>query len=232
MCGRLNITDDPLTNQLLLELGIENHHESIPTRRFVRATENVNIVIEEQGKRRMQAATWWLLQEPTEHGFKPSRYTSFNSRYDKLNTPHSAAFLPFRQTRCLVIANGFGETLDKGKQPKRYFDFWTAQTPLIFAGLYKTWRHPHLGALLYSFSIITLPPHPKLVCYHDKASPMMLPNDIGWLNAWLDPRNQHVEQFSPLLTPTIYQPLWVQEIDKPSTYQALSAATLIASDVA
>jgi putative SOS response-associated peptidase YedK len=232
MCGRLNITDDPLINQLLLDLGVENHYGSIPTQRFIRATDKVHIVLDDEGLRRMPAASWWLLQERTESGFKPSRYTSFNSRSDKLFTPQSASYQPFRQSRCLVIATGFGETLDKGKQNKRYFDFWGANAPLIFAGLYKTWRHPNLDGLFYSFSIITLPPHPKLIRYHDKASPMMLPNDIGWLNAWLDARNQQVELFIPLLTPTLYQPLWVQEVDKPSTYQALNAATLIASDVA
>ncbi|QTH72070.1 SOS response-associated peptidase family protein [Pseudoalteromonas xiamenensis] len=237
MCGRLNITDDPWVTQILLDFGIENPYEPRHLGRFIRATQEISIVLEEKVKattgpmtqRRVQSAAWWLLQEATANGFQPSRYTSFNSRYDKLFVPSSAAYHPFQSSRCIIIANGFGETQETGKV-KRYFDFRTAHEPILFAGLYRIWQHTHQHAPFYSCSIITLPPHPKLQCYHDKASPMMLPNDRDLIDAWLDPDFHHVEAFRPLLMPSLYQPLWVQEVDKPSTYQPIGAEHCIPSD--
>ena len=85
MCGRLNVIDDPGVRELCEGLQIQLVPESQIFSRFIRATNQVSIVRQKDGVRRMDNANWWLLLEPSISSFRPSKYTSFNTRYDKLN---------------------------------------------------------------------------------------------------------------------------------------------------
>ncbi|KZN66875.1 SOS response-associated peptidase family protein [Pseudoalteromonas luteoviolacea] len=230
MCGRLNITDDPFVIQILLDLGIENPRERMHFGRFKRATDTISIVHQHNGQRYLSSATWWLLLTQTQSGFKPSKYTSFNSRYDKLHVKNSAAYQPFRYNRCIIVTKGFGETQYQGGKPKDYHDFIAENGALCLAGLYKYWCHPTTGEQQLSCSIITLPPHPKLRPYHDKASPMMLPQHADLLDKWLDDKQHDVTGFNHLLVPHLYQSLTVQKIDKPSSYRPIASARSLQHD--
>lgn len=227
MCGRLNVIDCPEVIDLCGQLGINLQDQAMPLRtsRFIRATNKVSIVIEQHGHRRLQDAIWWLLLEQAEHGFKPSQYTSFNTRYDKLNVKGSAGYSAFRTQRCIIPAAGFGETeVVNGKN--QYTDF-IGQNGLALGGLYRTWLNKETGELTYSCSVITLPPHPKLLPYHSKASPLVLTQDVVGL--WLS-QDQEVGQFDKLLAPKIPMHLNAVPIDKPSTFNAIGAPVLIAPD--
>ncbi|ESP95430.1 MULTISPECIES: SOS response-associated peptidase family protein [Pseudoalteromonas] len=230
MCGRLNITDDPFVIQILIDLGIENPTEKIQFARFKRATDKVSIIYQENNQRKVTDATWWLLLTQTETGFKPSKYTSFNSRHDKLNVTTSAAYQPFRHHRCIVVAKGFGETQYKNGKPLHYYDFKAHNAALCFAGLYKKWHHPVTQEQIFSCSIITLSPHPKLAPYHDKASPFILPQQPRLLDQWLDDTYHNVAHFTPLLTPYLPQTLIAQQIDKPSRYNPIGPEVIIPQD--
>ncbi|AOT09316.1 SOS response-associated peptidase family protein [Pseudoalteromonas luteoviolacea] len=231
MCGRLNITDDPFVIQILLDLGIENPIEKVQFSRFKRATDKISIIYQENNQRLLTDAIWWLLLSETTTGFKPSKYTSFNSRYDKLNVKSSAAYHPYRYQRCIVVAKGFGETQNNKGKPQHYHDFKAHNAALCFAGLYKKWLHPITGKYTFSCSIITLPPHPKLKPFHDKASPLVLPQQPELLNKWLDDSYHEVSAFSPLLTPSLPQTLIAQQIDKPSLYNPVSEEIVIEHDL-
>mgnify|MGYP000314730516 FL=1 len=245
MCGRLNVSDDPFVTQLLNELGVDNPSDSMRYARFMRATNTLSIVREisvretsirgintgeTKGKRVLTPAIWWLLLESTETGFKPSKYTSFNTRYDKLNAPRSAGYKAYRESRCVIVAKGFGETEYQNKKPLHYHDFEADRGAIAFGGLYREWVHPSSGIVTYSCSVITVPPHEKLASYHSKSSPLMLPQHDDTINAWLDPGNTETEMFSDLLQPKLYQDLLVQEIDKPSHYAAVGEARTIKRD--
>ncbi|MCF2856423.1 SOS response-associated peptidase [Pseudoalteromonas sp. SMS1] len=230
MCGRLNITDDPFVIQILLDLGIKHPHEHVHFGRFKRATDTISIVHQDHGKRRISSAIWWLLLTQTQCGFKPSKYTSFNSRYDKLHVQSSAAYRPFRYSRCIIVVKGFGETQFQNGKPLHYHDFIAKNNALCLAGLYKHWQHPISGKSVLSCSVITLPPHPKLRPYHDKASPMMLPQDPELLNSWLDDRHHEVAEFTHLLVPHLYQTLTVQKIDKPSCHNPIAHSHVLIHD--
>ena len=149
MCGRLNITDNPFVSALLDDLNVTNK-ETFRTSEFVRATDTISIVREVNGQRRLDDAIWWLLLEQNENdGFKPSKYTSFNTRYDKLNVKGSAGYQAFREQRCIVVASGFGETEfeQKGKRkvPTHYHNFYAIDSALAFAGLYRQWTNKSTG---------------------------------------------------------------------------------------
>jgi len=229
MCGRLNVSDDPFVTKLLENLGIENPRETMHYGRMIRATNVISIVRENNKKRQLDDASWWLLQEPTETGFKASKYTSFNTRYDKLNTPRSAGFQAFRESRCVIVVKGFGETEGKGINAK-YHDFYAEQGAIALGGLYRQWLHPASQETFLSCSVITLPPHEKLTPYHSKASPLMLPQDDDTIDAWLDSSNHNTEMFADLLKANIPHDLSVQEINKPSLVVPISPLFSIEKD--
>lgn len=238
MCGRLNVSDSPGVRALCEQLEIALWpKEGMRFNRFVRATEPVSIVFEQDGKRVMKNAVWWLLLEkaasPAGTYFKPSRFTSFNTRSDKLNVKRSVGYAAFRSGRCVIPAAGFGETLGTGAKA-RYHDLAVDETDMLaMGGLYRTWRgedQQGRAYTLYSCSVVTLPPHDSLRAIHDKASPLMLSASDGSLQTWLDSSITDTEILAPLLTPTIRHDFTVTPIDKPSTYQATGPSFSIEQD--
>ncbi|WP_241481829.1 SOS response-associated peptidase family protein [Rheinheimera mesophila] len=223
----MNVIDCPEVIDLCGQLGINLQDQAMPLRtsRFIRATNKISIVIEQKGERRLQDAIWWLLLEQAEHGFKPSQYTSFNTRYDKLNVKGSAGYAAYRTQRCIIPVAGFGETeVVDGKN--QYTDF-VGQQALGLGGLYRTWLNKETGELTYSCSVITLPPHPKLITYHSKASPLILEPAV--FNSWLSD-DQNVSQFECLMRPNIPVNLKAIAIDKPSSFNVLSDIKQIIAD--
>lgn len=219
MCGRLNVSDDPGVRLLLAQLGISEQANKLIYNRFIRAGQQIAIIIEENGVRLIKPATWWLLLEPHNGQLKLSRYTSFNSRSDKLTQPNSAGYTAFKTQRCIIAAKGFGETTLKGEQ-KHYYDF-IANGALAFAGIYRMWQHPSLIEPVYSCSIITSPAHAKLRHYHHKSTPLMLAEEElePWLNVTVNPN-----RFS--LKAKINQTLSVHELLTPSSLQGVKLAEI------
>ncbi|NQZ82285.1 MAG: SOS response-associated peptidase family protein [Colwellia sp.] len=229
MCGRLNVSDDPFVTKLLANLGIENPRETMRYGRMIGAANVISIVREKNRKRQLDDAQWWLLQEPTAQGFKPSKYTSFNTRYDKLNSPRSAGFKAYRESRCVIVAKGFGETEGKGANA-RYHDFYAEQGAIALGGLYRQWLHPKTQETLLSCSVITLPAHDKLMPFHTKASPLMLSQDDDTIDLWLDSSNHNTEIFTDLLKARIPHNLTVEEINKPSLFVPIGPRSSIPKD--
>lgn len=225
MCGRLNVTDDAAVIDLLGWLGVSLGGEPLVHRRFIRAAEQISIVRQVNGVAELCSATWWLLLEPTMDGFKPAKYTSFNTRSDKLRVRGSAGFEAFQCQRCIVPVSGFGETQPSGAT-QVYTDFFGAEA-LALGGLYRRWLHPITGEQRLSCSVITLQPHPRLMPYHSKAMPLMLPRQA--CQRWLD-SNTALAALEPLLQSALPVGLWAQAIDKPSTYQPLGPAAWLAAD--
>lgn len=168
--------------------------------------------------------------EPTGTGFKPSKYTSFNIRYDKLNVKGSAGYQAYRHSRCVIPAKGFGEAEYVNNKPLHYHDLTARNGAILLGGLCREWLNKDTGESALSCSVITLPPHPKLKHIHSKASPLLLPKDLTLVNHWLDESVTDPAVFTPLLQPHIPYDLLAQQIDKPSTYQATSEVFIIKSD--
>lgn len=230
MCGRLNVIDDPGVKELCEGLQIQLFPDHQIFSRFIRATNQVSIVRQKDGVRRMDNAIWWLLLEPADTGFKPSKYTSFNTRYDKLNVKGSAGYQAYRQSRCVIPAKGFGETEYVNNKPLHYHDLIAKDGAILLGGLCREWLNKDTGESALSCSVITLPPHPKLKHIHTKASPLLLPKDLTLVNRWLDESITDTDEFTVLLQPHIPYDLVAQRIDKPSTYQPIAEPFTIARD--
>ncbi|WP_332460716.1 SOS response-associated peptidase family protein [Paraneptunicella aestuarii] len=214
----MNVTDDPSVRALYDLLDINLWSQQPIFSRYIGAAQPVSIVRETSLGRQLNNATWWLLLEETESGFRPSKYTSFNTRYDKLSTPRSAGFIPYRQSRCIIAAKGFGESEFKNGKRISCHDMQAKDDAIAFGGLYREWLHRGTGEIPLSCSVITLPPNPKLSDIHSKSIPLMLPQDKATLDAWLAPNNTETKQFEPLLEPVLRHDLIVQQIEKPSAW--------------
>jgi putative SOS response-associated peptidase YedK len=230
MCGRFNTTFDSGVKKLYTSLNIHKVIDKPIDSRFVKAADTVSIVRNVGGQRRLENATWWLLLEQSNNDFKPSRYTSFNTRFDKLNTPGSAGYQAYRSSRCIIAVKGFGETEFVNKKPVHYFDMEAESGGLILGGLYREWQHQATGEIKLSCSVITLPPHEKLKHIHSKAMPLMLPQESSLIDQWLSPQVNGIEQFDSLLHPFLPKNLIANRIDKPMTHQVISESQTISRD--
>ncbi|GGW88408.1 SOS response-associated peptidase family protein [Alteromonas halophila] len=239
MCGRLSITDSPGVRALCdqMEIALWPDDGQIFTR-FARATQRISVVFERDGQRIMRNAIWWLLLDKThdEGGrsvLRPSKYTSFNTRYDKLNTPRSAGYQAFRQQRCAIPVRGFGES-QKTREGMHYHDMVVAEEgAMAMGGLYRVWdytddRGERRQAI--SCSVVTLPPHPKLQAIHQKSTPLMLSETDGSLDRWLDAGTTDSDALNDLLTPCIRHPLNAVPIDRPSSHNPIGESFTIQKD--
>ncbi|MDX1538306.1 SOS response-associated peptidase family protein [Arsukibacterium sp.] len=230
MCGRLNVIDDPGVIELCEGLQISLFADQPIFSRFIRATQPVSIVRQQQGVRRMDTATWWLLLDKTDTGFKPSKYTSFNTRCDKLNVKNSAGYLAFRHSRCVIPVKGFGESEYVNGKPLHYHDMVAKHGGLLMGGLCREWFNSETGESALSCSVITLPPHPKLKNIHSKSMPMILPPQSDLVNAWLNENITSPTMFDDLLKPRIPVNLIAQQIDKPGIHQSVAPEFEISAD--
>ena len=225
MCGRIKGV-----RGLYTSLNIHKVVDKPMDQRFIRATDNVSIIRNVGAQRRVENATWWLLLERQGEQLKPSKYTSFNTRFDKLNVTGAAGYVPYRQSRCIIAAKGFGETEFVNKKPVHYYDMHAEQGGLVFGGLYREWRMPNSDKSVLSCSVITLPPHEKLKHIHSKAMPLILPQEQTVIDRWLDPEFSDTDYLDQFLTPNIPQNMIAQQIDKPSSHQAFGESCMIAKD--
>ncbi|MCJ8300837.1 MAG: SOS response-associated peptidase, partial [Pseudomonadales bacterium] len=158
---------------------------------------------------------------------KPSKYTSFNTRSDKLNIPNAAGFVPYRKSRCIIPATAIVE--GEGAKNKRTYHHIAAQNhAFAMGGLYRQWINKETGERVHACSIITLAPHPAWQGIHSKSTPMFLPvDDKDIIEKWLDPEFSAVDEFTRLLYPEFRDSLLITPIDKPSSRRAIAESFCI-----
>ena len=227
MCGRFNLIDSTEVQWLCQSLGISllaRHHsrDIAPGGKIAM----VHAVAAGGGvERKVSEAIWWLMLD--HDSLKPNyKYASFNSRSDKLNSKRALAYYPYRESRCIIPASAFVEGLgDK----KTYHMIELDGSAIAFGGLYKEHLDRETGEIVYSASIITLPPlTPKWDKIHPKSMPLMLDfEDDKLIDKWLDPTFHNVEEFESLLQPRVMKPMKVTRIDKPSKWDPIEDSFLI-----
>ena len=98
-------------------------------------------------------AIWWLCLD--RETLKPAvKYSSFNSKYDKLNTKGSASYIPFRKSRCIIPATAFNERL---AEEKVWHMIELQGSAIAFGGLFQDYLNPNTGETVTAASIITPP---------------------------------------------------------------------------
>lgn len=226
MCGRFNLIDSPEIQWLFETIGIILH-ESIEefASGDIAPGSRIAIIHEINGERRLSEAIWWLLLD--QESLKPNyKYASFNSRSDKLHNKRGISYKPYRESRCIIPASAFVEGLgDK----KTYHMIELENSAIAFGGLYKEYLNQQTGEVVYSASIITLPPlSPQWDEIHPKSMPLILDFENKELvDKWLDPKFTNVEEFEELLQPKIQKTMKVTRIGKPSKWDPIQDSFLI-----
>lgn len=234
MCGFLgNVTDSPLTRALMILLEMEDVLPKLRNNPGTGPASVVDVILQDKQGRRIQPAVWWMLQERDPRGgHKPSKYTSFNTRSDKLDVKRSAGYAPYRTSRCIVPASYFIEG-DGPKGARRYHRVEPTESAFALGGLYRTWLDRETGEITYSCSVITLPPHPSEVWrrVHSQSTPLMLPaNDPDLIARWLAPDFNRVDVFTALLEPGFPESIHCVPVERPGHQRELGAPLVIGAD--
>ncbi len=104
----------------------------------------------------------------------------------------------FARRRCIVPADGFFEWTRDGSVRQPHLIRRRDRSPLAFAGLWATWRHPSSGVPLRTFAIVTTRANDTIATLHDR---MPVALDSAGLARWLDPTTDTGE-LRALLEPT------------------------------
>lgn len=225
MCGAYNIGHSRHLQILIDQLGVPMPEERLDRRpgtfgQFVYETE--------QG-RHLEDGMWSLLIErkPNGTGYRPSpKYSTFNARSGSLGT--SPLWKKrFHSQRAIIPASGFHEwTGEKGH--KQCYNIHPVNSAIAFAGLYELWDFQ--GDIIPSFTIITLPPHPRFSHIHPKSVPLMLkPEDF---DMWLDPHLTNTDPLQHLLKTSIRESLSVEPIKSPANLEKAGEGEKIEADQA
>jgi putative SOS response-associated peptidase YedK len=224
MCGRYNVIDNPLVQELMGALEIDLAPE---TRLNIAPGAKGQIVYETKQGRTLEDAIWSLLIEhkPDGSGYRPSpKYSTFNARSGSLGT--SPLWKKrFHSQRAIIPASGFHEwTGEKGH--KQCYNIHPVDSAIAFAGMYELWDFQ--GNIIPSFTIITLPPHPRFIHIHPKSLPLMLkPEDF---DVWLDPHLTNTDPLQHLLKISIREPLLVEPIQSPAILEKAGQSEKIEAD--
>ena len=171
----------------------------------VAPTNDVYVVTEDGGTRRLDAYHWGLVPFWAKSPAAGSKM--INARAETI-AEKNAYRRPFAKRRCIIPADGFYEWKkipgQKTKQPM--YMHRPDDEPFAFAGLWELWRpKTEDGAYsddestwIRSCTIITGEPNEKVRPVHDRM-PVMLPWD-AW-ETWLDPTIQDIEVATKLLVP-------------------------------
>ena len=148
MCGRFNITSDPLT-RLLLE--ITGQEFVLADRYNIAPTEDVPVLMKTSaGAWSLQDMRWWLVPywspEPS------TKYSMFNAKSETLAT--SRAFKePFKTRRCIVPASGYFEWIRQGDRKLPMYITPEEANGFAFAALWDRWNRD--DRVIHSCTIIT-----------------------------------------------------------------------------
>ena len=104
---------------------------------------------------------------------------------------------PFRERRCLVLADGYYEWKRKGSRKQPYHIRLSSERPFAFAGLWDRWTGAD-GKTIDSCAILTTTPNERLASIHDRM-PVILPPAA--YEPWLDPGLRDAMHLAPFLTP-------------------------------
>jgi putative SOS response-associated peptidase YedK len=181
MCGRFNVSSDPLS-QLLMELvgmahpGPDNHNAA--------PTENIVVLrLGEDSQPELVSMRWWLT--PFWSKEVSTKYSMFNAKSE--TAAKSPAFRePFRKRRCVVPVSGFYEWVRENNQKLPYYITPAHSSGLLLAGLWDRWSNAETGDVLESFTILTTAAAPGMEFIH-KRQPVMLTTADA--HHWMDPGN-------------------------------------------
>ncbi len=209
MCGRLNVTADPLTQLLMDAFGIDagpvTNHNLAPTEDLL----VVRPALDEQPGYRADELRWWLT--PSWSQGPNTRYAMFNAKSETLHEKRSFS-RPFRSQRCVVPITGYYEW-KRGERTKLPFYISASESGgqsggLLLAGLWDSYFDSATSSTLESCAIVTAAAHEDLSDVHHR-QPVFLSTAEAF--KWLD-HSLEVADLGELMTPHLPTPLQVDPV--------------------
>ncbi len=184
MCGRFNITSDPLAKLLLALVNMpyeaDDNVNAAPTEQIpvVRIAPDGSA---QAGAPELVSMRWWLT--PFWAKEMSTRYSMFNAKSE--TAAKSPAFRePYRKRRCVVPVTGFYEWRRRDGEKIPYMITSRDTQGLLIAGLWDEWKDPQGGESVLSFTVLTDAANEALEFVHNR-QPVMLSLDDA--RRWLDP---------------------------------------------
>lgn len=204
MCGRFNVTSDPL-HQLIVE--ITGRGFVIDTRFNLAPTEQVPVLLKDsEGQWDLRDMRWWLVPWWSES--PAPKYSMFNARSETLTK--SRAFRDsFERRRCVLPVTGYYEWRKEGNVKVPYYITPLDQSGFAFAGLWDRWKGQ--DQVIESCTIVTVAATEAMNPIHNRMPAQLLPEEV---HQWLDAEADRDSLLS-LLTPRLPEPLLVTTV---STY--------------
>ncbi len=195
MCGRFVSSSTP--DQVAAYFGVEQVGETLLEPSYnVAPTNDVYVVLESGGIRRLEAFHWGLVPFWAKDPKIGNRM--INARAETV-ADKNAFRTAFRKRRCIVPADGFYEWTKKPGQDKKQpmYIHHPDGEPFAFAGLWETWKGED-GVPLQSCTIITGEPNDTMAEIHDRMPAILPPS--AW-STWLDTELDDPSVLQPLLVP-------------------------------
>ena len=192
MCGRFSLGAPIRVGQLF---DLPNWPET-PRRYNIAPSQEVPAVIQnrEVGGREFRPFRWGLVPSWAKDPAIGNRM--INARSETAATK-PVFRKPFRERRCLILADGFYEWKRDGSRKQPYYIKLRDGEPFAFAGLWDHWA-PADGQPLETCTILTTTPNALVQPIHDRM-PVILPSSA--YGAWLDRTVSDVPTVQALLTP-------------------------------
>ena len=203
MCGRFNVTSDPL-NQLIVE--ITGRGFVIDTRYNIAPTEQVPVLLRNaDGEWDLRDMRWWLV--PYWSDGPSTKYSMFNAKSETL--AKSRAFRePFKRRRCIIPASGYYEWQKEGDRKLPYY-IAPEEGGFAFAGLWDKWQGEE--QVVESCTIITVAATRAMKPIHARMPAHLTVEEA---RTWTDPEAD-LDDVKGLLTSSLRAPLAVSPV---STY--------------
>lgn len=194
MCGRITLSTDK--DDLQSRFGYIDPDKTLFKPRFnIAPSQNSPTVIVNKDNRELKMMRWGLV--PFWAKEISIGYKMINAKAETVHEKPSYR-KPFKERRCLVLADGFYEWKRPDKKTKIPFLFvLKTRGPFAFAGLWDLWKNPN-GEELLTFTIITTSANELMAPIHDRM-PVILPQKVE--SRWLDPEFKDTDKLKTLLQP-------------------------------
>lgn len=187
MCGRYNLHNNPrmMAEVFAVLRGFEDEFRPAYN---IAPTQSV-VCLRDADQREFFRARWGLI--PSWAKDAKIGASCINARSETIETK-PAFRSAFKKRRCLVVADGFYEWRQTDKQP---FAISLTDGPMLFAGLWETWRSPE--GPVESCTICTTSANEFMAPLHERM-PVILAREV--IDQWLDPQVNDPAELTPLLT--------------------------------
>ena len=192
MCGRFTLQIPP---ELLANIfGLIEIPEA-PARYNIAPSQKVAVIRQNgDGQNRLNFMRWGLI--PTWAEDMSIGYKLINARSETVHEKHSFRNA-IRYRRCLIPTSGFYEWMGEGKAKKPLYIRLKDGSPMVFAGLWESWKSPQKD-IVESCTILTTSSNKLIAPIHDRMPVILHPQEY---DAWLDREMDDPENLKWLYQP-------------------------------